>query len=108
MEVFAPKANGTFTLEPYEAGWAGEAIAMIYVRELHGPGPAMKLNIEISVDGVRWMDHSAPALLVGAEGGHSLCATVFGNWLRLRGEVSGGPADGSPAFYADFYWVLKS
>ena len=36
MEVFAQIPNGPYELEPYEAGWAAEALAMVYVREAHG------------------------------------------------------------------------
>ena len=56
MELFAPKANGTFELEPHEAGWASEAIAMLYVHFVEGPSPVLRVKAQISVDGVRWMD----------------------------------------------------
>lgn len=107
MEVLASKPNGTFVTEPYEAGWADEALAVVYVREAHGPQPAAVLRAQISADGVRWFDHEAPALQVGAPGGYALPLERFGNWLRLAGVVSGGPADGSAALVLDLYWVLK-
>jgi hypothetical protein len=34
MEVMSPKAYGSFVAEPHEAGWADEALAMIYVRDV--------------------------------------------------------------------------
>jgi hypothetical protein len=107
MEVFAPKANGSFALEPFECGWAMEALAMIYVREIHGPAPQLTLRVEISADGCRWMPHPVKQLSVAETGGYHLAVTQFGNWLRLCGEISGGPDDGTPALFADFYWVLK-
>jgi hypothetical protein len=106
MEVFAQIPNGTYELEPYEAGWAAEALAMVYVREAHGDAPRLRLTAQISVDGVRWID-TAHALTIRQPGGYALSLTHFGNWLRLAGVASGGPADG-PAFVADFFWVLKS
>lgn len=107
LEVLSPKANGPFATEPHEAGWADEALAIIYVREANGPAPRLALRAQISADGVRWLDHAAPALIIEKTGGYQLDLVRFGNWLRLAGEVTGGPAEGAPAFLLDFYWVLK-
>jgi hypothetical protein len=107
MEVLSGKPNGTFSTEPHEAGWADEALAMIYVREVHGPAPKLVLRAEISADGARWMDHAAPPLAISQPGAHYLALKRFGNWLRVSGEVTGGPADGATAVVLDFYWVLK-
>jgi hypothetical protein len=107
LEVLAAKANGSFQTEPYEAGWADEAMAMIYVRELNGPAPTLVVQAQISVDGVRWFDHPASPLRIDGLGGFGLPLTQFGNWLRLTGTVSGGEADGSTAYVLDIYWVLK-
>ena len=107
MQVFSPVANGEFALEPYEAGWATEAVAMVYVHEAHGDSPRMDLRAQISVDGVRWIDFGQAFDPITGPGGYYLSLDRFGNWLRLAGEVSGGPPDGGAAFVADFYWVLK-
>ena len=107
MEVLAAKANGSFHTEPYEAGWADEALAMIYVREMAGPAPTLVVQAQISADGVRWFNHPALPLRIDGPGGHRLALTAFGNWLRLLGELSGGPEDGSSACVLDMYWVLK-
>jgi len=107
IEVLSPRPNGAFTSEPYEAGWADEILVMAYVREMSGPGPELTLSAQISVDGSRWFNHPATPLLMSSTGGYSLALTHFGNWLRLAGEVRGGPTDGSPACVLDLYWVLK-
>jgi len=107
LEVLSARANGAFLTEPHEAGWADEALAILYVREAHGPAPALRLRAQISADGARWFDHPAPPLRVDGSGGYSLPLAQFGNWLRLAGEVTGGPADGTPALVIDLYWVLK-
>jgi hypothetical protein len=107
MEVFAQIPNGPYELEPYEAGWAAEALAMVYVREAHGDAPQLNLTAQISVDGIRWIDTPHTLGPIAQPGGYALLLTGFGNWLRLAGTASGGPADG-PAFVADFFWVLKS
>lgn len=107
LEVLSPKPGGPFVTEPHEAGWADEALAIVHVRETHGQAPRLVLRAQLSADGVRWFDHPAAPLLFTAPGGAALPLTHFGNWLRLAGEVSGGPDDGSPAFLLDLYWVLK-
>ena len=44
MEIFSAKANGPVATEPYEAGWAREALAVIYCHEVHGPAPRLELR----------------------------------------------------------------
>lgn len=107
MEVYAPKIDGGFELEPHEVGWATEALAIVYIREAHGPQPRLELRPQISVDGVRWIDLSPSFPPITKAGGYSLALSHFGNWLRLVGSVSGGPSEGGPTLVADFYWVLK-
>jgi hypothetical protein len=107
MEVLSPKANGLFATEPHEAGWADEALALVYVRETHGPAPKLVLQAQISADGARWLNHDTPPLVITNPGAHYLSLMRFGNWLRVAGEVTGGPAGGEPAVVLDFYWVLK-
>lgn len=107
LEVLASKSNGVFFTEPYEAGWADEALAMVYVRECAGTPPRLELRAQISADGVRWLDHDTPPLVLEQAGTSHLALARFGNWLRLAGTVSGGPGDGSAAFVLDLYWVLK-
>jgi hypothetical protein len=107
LEVLSPRSNGAFATEPFEAGWADEALAIVYVRETAGVSPQLELRAQISVDGARWFDHPAPPLRLERAGGYHLPLTQFGNWLRLVGDVTGGPAAGAPAFVIDLYWVLK-
>lgn len=107
MEVFAQIGNGPYALEPYEVGWAAEALLFVYIREVHGRSPSLSFTVQISVDGNRWIDTPHTLGPLTEAGGSSLLVTGFGNWLRLAGEASGGPEDGSAAFVADFYWVLK-
>ncbi len=107
IEVLSPRPNGAFTSEPYEAGWADEVLVMAYLREIAGPAPRLTLRAQISVDGARWFHHPAGTLVMSSPGGYSLALAQFGNWLRLAGEVNGGPEDGSPACVLDLYWVLK-
>ena len=107
MEVLSPIGNGPYDLEPHEAGWAAEATTIVYVREVDGPSPVLNLRAQISVDGMRWIDFDRAFAPISQPGGYFLTLSHFGNWLRLVGEVSGGPADGAPAFIIDCYWVFK-
>ncbi len=107
LEVLSSRSNGQFFTEPHEAGWADEASAMLYIRETKTPTARLKLRVQGSVDGARWFDHPARPLVARRPGGYQLPVTRFGNWLRLAGEVSGGPKRGGAALVIDLYWVLK-
>lgn len=106
MGLYCDLKPGAFALEPYEAGWASEAMAVIYIREVHHAQARLVVRPQISADGARWIDYRADPLPITEAGGYYLTLTQFGNWLRLVGEVIGG-REGEAAFVADFYWVLK-
>ena len=72
MEIFAAKANGPVATEPYEAGWAREALAVIYCHKVHGPAPRLELHAQISADGVRWIDFGRTLPAISAPGGSFL------------------------------------
>ncbi|SRR6266542_2225168 len=78
---------GEWATEPYEAGWATEAL--FFVRLLDGP-PAARLTarVQLSPDGMHWIDEGTtlPELHDGAA---FVRVREFGNWLRLAGTVSG-------------------
>ncbi len=79
---------GSFETEPYEAGWATEAI--FFVRLLDGePGIGVQAHVEISPDGMHWIPEGTELGAFTAEG-FAFCRTAnFGNWLRLAGTVRG-------------------
>jgi hypothetical protein len=83
---------GPVATEPYEAGWATEAV--VFVRALADatgePGPA---RVEISPDGIRWVGEGTTFPLpkradevTFARVGH------FGSWLRVAAELPDGAA----------------
>lgn len=77
--------NGAFETEPYEAGWAREAI--FFIRSLEGEGRG-EARVQITPDGMRWVDEGTKVQLPG-EGEVTFCrAAHFGNWLRLVGSTS--------------------
>lgn len=78
-----------FATEPYEAGWAGEARWFVRVMKTAGENSELVLYPQISPDGLFWCDEGSQPLVVKNPGLYSFPLRDFGNWLRLRGAVSG-------------------
>jgi len=78
--------QGEFVTEPYECGWATEAI--FYVRKLESEGQVTgtHVRVQISPDGIRWCDEGTEMILTNAEMDF-VKVKHFGNWLRLVGEL---------------------
>lgn len=91
--------EGPFSTEPYECGWAKEAI--FFIRALDAaegaggagigevPGEASgEARIQISPDGMRWIDEGSVFSLPGAADQATFCrVSHFGNWLRVAGNT---------------------
>jgi hypothetical protein len=95
--------SGDFTTEPYEAGWAKEAIFFVKVDAVEGANPALSGQVQISPDGVTWIDEGTPLPAVNQTGVAFTRVRHFGNWLRLACRVSGGQA----TFRGTIYLCLK-
>ncbi len=80
---------GSFATEPYECGWAGEAIFFVRILERVGEIEGVKLNVQISPDGIRWCDEGMSVTL-GEEEVAFCKVGHFGNWLRLAGTLPEG------------------
>jgi hypothetical protein len=81
--------EGSFASEPYECGWATEAI--FFLRKLSSSGQVAgnQVRVQISPDGVRWCDEGALLTISDAE--VDFCrVSHFGNWLRIAGELPSG------------------
>jgi hypothetical protein len=93
--------SGDFVTEPYEAGWATEAVVFVRLIDAR-TDVALSARIQISPDGLHWIDEGTalPPLV----GGMAFARVrEFGNWLRLAGAV--GPTGTSAR--ALVYFVLK-
>ena len=79
------ECSGSFASEPYECGWASEAI--LFVRKLGQPADCagQQLRVQISPDGMRWCDEGSTLTLSQAEVDF-VRVRHFGNWLRLAGD----------------------
>ena len=77
--------KGIFETEPYEAGWASEAV--FFVRSLEGGADGATARVQITPDGMHWCDEGTTLALPRA-GETTFCkVTNFGNWLRLVGST---------------------
>ncbi|MHB8111492.1 MAG: hypothetical protein ACYDHW_15810 [Syntrophorhabdaceae bacterium] len=77
--------SGEFASEPYECGWAREAI--IFIRSLKG-GSSTTCRVQISADGIRWCDEGSIIKLPQNSGETTWCrVSHFGNWLRVVGDM---------------------
>ncbi|MGN6098823.1 MAG: hypothetical protein ACTHP8_21635 [Bosea sp. (in: a-proteobacteria)] len=76
--------------EPYEAGWAKEAI--VFVRALKQPkGPLPKARIEISADGMHWCHEGSEFELPSAKDAVTFQRlSHFGNFLRVAATLPDG------------------
>jgi hypothetical protein len=85
--------NETWTVqaatEPYEAGWAREAI--IFVRALKAAGAAGHAHVELSPDGMNWAAEGTMFALPDDTNKVTYARVAqFGNWLRIRAELPQG------------------
>jgi len=74
--------------EPYEAGWASEA--MVFLRALDAQGEGGRAVVQVSPDGLRWVDEGTR--FDAPDRGQVAFARVreFGQWLRVRMELPKG------------------
>ena len=93
--------EGACTSEPYEAGWASEAIVFVRVLGVGGEHAALRLAVEISPDGICWCPEGTALPEIRGEGLYFARVRHFGNWLRVAGSADGG------SFRVLLYWALK-
>ena len=87
------------SLEPYEAGWASDALAYVCVHENRLTAFTLQVVLESSPDGLRWGTLQEMEE-IDRPGVYRARVQGFGNWLRAT-LTSANPCR------ADFYWVLK-
>ncbi len=81
--------SGEFASEPYECGWACEAIFFIRKLETSGAVAGATVRVQISPDGMRWCDEGTTSCLTDAEVDF-VRVKHFGNWLRIVGALPEG------------------
>ncbi|KAA0969376.1 hypothetical protein FPY71_12540 [Aureimonas fodinaquatilis] len=82
--------SGVAASEPFEAGWAREAV--FFVRALKQPiGASAKGRVEISPDGIIWIAEGTEFDLPASRDAVAVARVAhFGNWLRVRAEFADG------------------
>ena len=81
-----------FQTEPYECGWAREAIFFIRVEDVSGDGATLNAKAQVSADGILWADEGTAFTPMREKGLSFIRVTHFGGWLRLSCAVSGTDA----------------
>lgn len=79
--------TGQSATEPYEGGWAKEAI--VFVRALKEPiGPLPKAYVEISADGLHWCREGSDFDLPASKDAVTFQRVAhFGNFLRIAATL---------------------
>jgi len=84
--------SGQAETEPYEAGWAREA--MVFITTLSSSGLAAgngAARVQISPDGMRWVDEGSVLDVPAQMDGVSVARLQhFGNWLRVVSDMPAG------------------
>jgi hypothetical protein len=83
--------EGEAASEPYEVGWAKEAILFVQVLAPVPHQATPKVRVQLSPDGIRWCDEGTSFDLPTSPNDVA-CARVvhFGNWLRLAVSMNDG------------------
>ena len=82
--------EGKFETEPYETGWASEAIYFVRVLEKDGQMGRGHAKPQISPDGTHWADEGT---LMGFQESKDVAfvrIARFGTFVRLVGELPSG------------------
>jgi hypothetical protein len=79
------------TTEPYEASWAREAVIVVRTLESGTLTAGARANVQISLDGIRWIDEGTSLDIPTEVDGISMARlSHFGHYLRLKARM---PAD---------------
>ena len=78
--------SNNFSTEPYEVGWAKEAIFFLYNLEKDITG---KFCVQISPDGFNWATDENHILIPKANYVSFIKINHFGNWLKFVSSING-------------------
>jgi hypothetical protein len=76
----------TISSFPYETGWADEAIYFITAESATPSTAKIRLRVQLSADGLRWLDEGTVVELTGPSSAFAR-VSHFGGFLRLAGDV---------------------
>jgi hypothetical protein len=90
--------SGTFATEPYEVGWAREAVVFLKVFRMTAGG-LLEARAQISPDGIDWVDEGSSFSPATGSGLDFVKLTNFGSWVRIVGDVQGSGATADVVVY---------
>ena len=76
-----------FSSEPYEAGWATEAIVYLVGMDA---GEGGTVSVQVSPDGILWADEGTTIAMPGDQKVAFARIAHFGNWLRITADTPAG------------------
>jgi hypothetical protein len=83
--------SGASVSEPYECGWAGEAMVWLRILAVSGAEAPLAARVQVSPDGLHWLDEGSTIELPAGAGALGLARVRhFGNWLRLAATLPDG------------------
>lgn len=83
----------SFATEPYEVGWASEAIFFIRVHEIEREDVKINASVQISSDGIHWVNEGTVLDPASKQGDYFVKVSHFGGWLRLQVNLIGNQPD---------------
>ncbi len=84
--------SGSVATEPYEVGWAHEAIIFVRALAVSGAGAA-EARVQISPDGMHWADEGTRFALPSNTAEVTYARVRhFGLWLRIAADLPDGLA----------------
>jgi hypothetical protein len=78
-----------FSTEPYECGWASEALFFIRFHDVIGTEVSQESIVQVSVDGINWIDEGTYFPILTDTGDFFVKVKHFGGWLRLKNCING-------------------
>jgi hypothetical protein len=90
---------GSHDTEPYEAGWADEALVFVKVRAGLSAEDELSARVQVSPDGIDWVDHGATLPTLRGTGLAAVPVRDFGNWLRVAMVCSNPEATARVSVY---------
>lgn len=79
--------SGEMCTHPMEVAWASEAIFFLTVEKIKSVGSHLKAVVQISPDGINWIDEGTEFELINSEGLYFVRLANFGGWLRLKMNI---------------------
>ena len=82
---------GRLESQPYEAGWASEAIFFVKFERLEASPEGFTLHVQIAADGIDWVPEGTTIGPIRETGTYHARVRHFGGWLRVVADL-GDPA----------------